>query len=159
MTDGAPVIVVGMAPGQPEVTVRRALDLARGLGAEVVFAVVDLGEPPGREAGASGHDAHRVGPGVHVLAVHETLERLVGDRPVTWRVEPLAGDRVQELARLAERVDAVMIVVGTRQAGFRGRVSDFFGGSVAAQLAHHQPRPVLVVPTAPVGFEQATPWE
>lgn len=46
-----PVVVVGVAPGQPEVTVRRAVDLARGLGADVVFAVVDVTERTATEVG------------------------------------------------------------------------------------------------------------
>lgn len=162
MIKNPPVIVVGITPGHPEVTVRRAADLARGLGAEMVFAVVDGGERTAREAGGAdpvAPETGRAGRSVQMLAVHETLERLLTGQPVPWRVEQLGGDPIRELARLAERLDAVMIAVGTRQAGIRGRVSDFFTGSLAAQLAHHQPRPVLVVPTAPVGFEQATPWE
>lgn len=104
-------------------------------------------------------DDYRVGPSVQLLAVGKTLQRLMADETVTWRVEHLGGDPSRELARLADCLDAVMIVVGTRQAGLRGRVAEFFNGSVAVSLAHHQPRPVLVVPGAPVAFEQAAPWE
>ncbi len=157
----APVIVVGVVPGQPEVTVRRAAGLARGLGAQMVFAVVDPNERTGRDDGGAARP-DGADPGlsrVQLLAVQETLERLLADQPVTWRVEQLGGDPVRALAGLAERLDAVMIAVGTRQSGLRGRVSAFFSGSIAAQLAHHQARPVLVVPTAPVAFEHAAPWE
>lgn len=160
-----PVVLVGVAPGQPDVTVRRAVDLARGLGADVVFAVVDVTERTATEVGGGTHlepmdpDDYRVGPSVQLLAVGETLQRLMADETVTWRVEHLGGDPSRELARLADCLDAVMIVVGTRQAGLRGRVAEFFNGSVAVSLAHHQPRPVLVVPGAPVAFEQAAPWE
>lgn len=170
MIESAPVIVVGIAPGQPEVTVRRAVDLARRVGAQVVFAVVDVSDRPvvdrpvvdgdGRtRREPTDADDHRVGPSVQRLAVNETLDRLLTDQPVTWRVEDLAGDPSRELAALADRLDAVMIVVGTRQGGLRGRVAEFFNGSIAVSLAHHQSRPVVVVPTAPVAFEKAAPWE
>lgn len=52
-----------------------------------------------------------------------------------------------------------MIVVGTRPAGFRGTVHEFLSGSVAAQLAHHQRRPVVVVPLRPVGIDEPPPWQ
>jgi nucleotide-binding universal stress UspA family protein len=39
-----------------------------------------------------------------------------------------------------------MIIVGSRRGGLRSTMHDFFGGSVAAHLAHRQPRPVVVVP-------------
>lgn len=165
MIESTPAIVVGVAPGQPDVTVRRAVDLALRLGAQVVFALVDVSERTVVDVRGGTHlepmdaDDYRAGPSVQRLAVHETLARLLADQPVTWRVEDLAGDPSRELAALADRLDAVMIVVGTRQGGLRGRVAKFFNGSIAVSLAHHQSRPVVVIPTAPVAFEQATPWE
>jgi nucleotide-binding universal stress UspA family protein len=39
-----------------------------------------------------------------------------------------------------------MIIVGSRRGGLRSTMHEFFGGSVAAHLAHRQPRPVVVVP-------------
>jgi hypothetical protein len=52
-----------------------------------------------------------------------------------------------------------MIVVGSREAGLRGSVREFFAGSVALHLSHRQARPVVVVPLAPVSRAQALPWE
>jgi nucleotide-binding universal stress UspA family protein len=78
---------------------------------------------------------------------------------VRWTVRALAGGPAVELARLADELDAIMIVVGTRQAGFRGTLHEFFSGSVVAQLAHHQHRPVVVVPLHPVGIDEPPFWQ
>jgi nucleotide-binding universal stress UspA family protein len=76
-----------------------------------------------------------------------------------WDVELLFGDPATELGRLGERLDAVMIVVGTREAGVgRAALGEFFGGSVAVHLAHRQHRPVLVVPVHPVITPEELPW-
>jgi nucleotide-binding universal stress UspA family protein len=52
----------------------------------------------------------------------------------------------------------MMIVVGTREPGFRGTVHEFINGSVAAQLAHRQHRPVVVIPLNPVTDDDELPW-
>ena len=52
-----------------------------------------------------------------------------------------------------------MIVVGSRRRGMRSGLKEFFGGSVAAQLAHRQHRPVVVVPVDPVAPGAPLPWE
>lgn len=44
-----------------------------------------------------------------------------------------------------------MLVIGTRE-GARGALREAVHGSVAAQLAHRQHRPVVVVPLDPVPF-------
>ncbi|MEO8829550.1 universal stress protein [Lapillicoccus sp.] len=71
----------------------------------------------------------------------------------------LAGDVGHALARLAEVLDAQMIVVGSRHGGFKTGVHDFFGGSVAVHLIHQQPRSVVVIPLSPVPAGTALPWE
>ena len=58
-----------------------------------------------------------------------------------------------------EELDARYIVVGTREAGLRGSVREFFNGSVAVHLAHRQHRPVIVVPLAPIEGGEKLPWE
>jgi hypothetical protein len=35
---------------------------------------------------------------------------------------------------------------------------EFFTGSVAVQLAHHQHRPVLMIPLDPTGPDAPLPW-
>lgn len=59
-----------------------------------------------------------------------------------------AGNPAEEIALLAEHLDARMIVVGTRERGFAHGLVELLTGSVAVHLAHHQHRPVLVVPLA-----------
>jgi nucleotide-binding universal stress UspA family protein len=56
-----------------------------------------------------------------------------------------AGSPALALAQAAEESDAIMTVVRTRDATFRGTLREFFSGSVAVNLAHRQHRPVLVV--------------
>ena len=71
----------------------------------------------------------------------------------------LAGATGRALSRLAEVLDAEMIVVGSRRGGLRASVHDFFGGSVAVNLAHRQPRPLVVIPVTPLSEGTRAPWE
>lgn len=90
--------------------------------------------------------------------LRSSIAAALKDRGVSWSVRALAGGEAQELARLAEELDAELIVVGTRNAGVKGSLREFFNGSVAAQLAHRQHRPVVVVPLSPVGLDGEVPW-
>ena len=63
-----------------------------------------------------------------------------------WVLRMLAGDPAKALARVADDVDAALIVVGTHQAGFGHAVEEWLSGSVAVQLTRAQTRSVLVVP-------------
>ena len=65
---------------------------------------------------------------------------------VSWSFLQLAGDPALAIKELAEKIDASLIVVGTRDRGIGESIREFFTGSVAARLAHRQRRPVLVVP-------------
>ena len=67
------------------------------------------------------------------------------------------GDPAQELTRLADAVD--LLVVGSRGQGPLGR---FINGSVSRHLARHSACPLLVVPravseTAPRGSDGSSP--
>jgi nucleotide-binding universal stress UspA family protein len=142
--DAARYIVVGVTPQQPVAVLREAVRLARQFKAVLVCANVEAGsyvvaehpdgsvesrpidpdQPDWNTAVFNGGLAHRI--------------REVADK--------LAGDIAHALGRLAEVLDAEMIIVGSRRGGLRSTMHDFFGGSVAAHLAHRQPRPVVVVP-------------
>jgi nucleotide-binding universal stress UspA family protein len=76
---------------------------------------------------------------------------------VTVELRELAGDIAHALGRLAEVLGSELIVVGSRRGGLRSSMHEFFGGSVAAHLAHRQPRPLVVVPLTP--SPDALPWE
>lgn len=80
-------------------------------------------------------------------------------RGIAPRMRAVAGPADRAIAALADRVDAPMIVVGSREAGVGRAVREFFNGSVAARLTHRQHRPVLVVPLHPTGFDQPLPWQ
>lgn len=169
-------LVVGVMPGQPDAVATHAAVLAAQLGARLVCATVragryvveeradggirsapvdpDLAEPePG--PGEPGADlVDRIDP-----ELEEHLHALLDPTGVTWETRALAGDPARALARLAETLDAMMIVVGTHEGGLRGTLHGLFNGSVAAHLAHRQHRPVVVIPLSPVGLDAALPWE
>ncbi|WP_374954165.1 universal stress protein [Rathayibacter sp. AY1E1] len=90
-------------------------------------------------------------------AILERLDRIVGDR-VPWQTHQMAGDVAHALATLADRVDAVMIIVGTKEPSLRRTVQEVFSGAVGARLAHRQHRPVLMIPLSPVDDSEPLPW-
>ncbi len=81
------------------------------------------------------------------------LRRVLAGCPVPWHLRYLAGRPDRALTHLARAVDAAAFVVGTRAPGAAGRVKEWLGGSVAVRLAHHQHRPVLVVPVEVVDWK------
>jgi len=167
MTDAVSYVVVGVVHGQPAALVQTAATFAERFDADLVCATVD-----------SSHYAVRPRPDGTVVTmpvdpdliddetesemfdpdlrtqIAEHLERW----PVRWVLETRVGGTAQELARLADELDAAMIVVGTREVGVKGSLREFFNGSVAVQLAHRQHRPVVVVPLNPVDHDDALPW-
>lgn len=169
-------LVVGVVAGQPDAVAMQAAALAGQLGARLVCATVDAGRyvveerPDGGirsapldpdlaelEPGTSEPDADpvdRVDP-----QLDARLHALLDPTGVAWETRALAGDPARALGRLAETLDAMMIVVGTHEGGLRGTLHELFNGSVAAHLAHRQHRPVLVIPLSPVGLDAALPWE
>jgi nucleotide-binding universal stress UspA family protein len=151
--DAARYIVVGVTPQQPVAVLREAVRLARQFKAVLVCANVEAGsyivaehpdgsvesrpidpdQPDWNAAVFNGGLAHRI---------HEVADQ----EGVRVEFRELAGDIAHALGRLAEVLNAEMIIVGSRRGGLRSTLHDFFGGSVAAHLAHRQPRPVVVVP-------------
>src|SRR5688572_21821999 len=92
-------------------------------------------------------------------SLRDRIAAIMEPTGVHWSVQPLVGDPGSELAALADRVEALMIVVGTRAPGFRGTLQEFFTGSVAANLAHRQHRPLVVVPHPGTRTNAPPPWE
>jgi nucleotide-binding universal stress UspA family protein len=146
-------IVVGVTPKQPLAVLRHAARFARQFEAVLVCANVEAGsyvvaehpdgsvesrpidpdQPDWNTAVFDGDLAHRI--------------RSVADQEgVRVEFRELAGDIAHALGHLAAVLDAEMIIVGSRRGGLRSSMHDFLGGSVAAHLAHRQPRPVVVVP-------------
>lgn len=160
-----PVIVAGVLPDQPVWVLQVAGEFARTFGATLVCASVDATRYAMQALADGTMMAMPIDPDVvpdepefpeeWLAEVRGLLEPL----GVEWTARQLVGEPSAELMALADEVDALMIVVGTRHSGFRGALHNFFAGSVALRLAHRQYRPVVVVPTAPVAAGERLPWE
>ncbi|NEM90683.1 universal stress protein [Galbitalea soli] len=156
----ASVIVVGVTPGQPDAVVQRAAVFAGHFDAELVCAWVDgsryrVSENPDGSVVSLPLDPDFSDTSDRGIpqGVLDQLTRLLDPLPVRWSTRELAGDPAHALGRLADRLGAHMIVVGTREAGLRGSAREFFNGSTALHLAHRQHRPVVVIPLKPVDTE------
>lgn len=158
-----PVIIVGVTSSTPPFVLDTALRYARAFDAEIVAAYVDQSRYVTTAADGTNvsmpidpdladDDERVIPPEVDAL----THARWGAD--VRWSIRLLAGDAATALASLADQVDAVMIVVGTRRPTMQGTLAEFFNGSVAVRLAHRQHRPIVVVPVAPV-TDGPLPWE
>jgi nucleotide-binding universal stress UspA family protein len=157
-------ILVGVNHGQSEVVLQQAARFARALDAALVCAHVDVGRYVVEERPDGTVVSRPLDPDLPelsdtdfdpVLADH--IRAVVSPLEVSFR--ELAGDRAYALSRLADICVVDAIVVGSRRRGVRSGLKEFFGGSVAAQLAHRQHRPVIVVPVAPVPADGPLPWE
>lgn len=158
-------VVVGVVPNTAEAVVTTAADLASRFGTGLVCVTVE----PDRLAFAEGIDgtvlSYPLDPDdyaetvVFDEALEARLRPIVESRGVEMRTVAAVGDTAHCIATLADRLDAPLIVVGSREAGLRGSVREFFAGSVALHLSHRQHRPVVVVPLSPVPRSQTLPWE
>ena len=151
-------IVVGVVPEQPADVLRTAAELATRFDAKLECLAV---ESP--SVAISGMEGALIAPGGYseiddevraelAAALQQQVATALDGIPVEWTATAATGIPSEVLAEAAERVGAIMIVVGTREAGLRGTLHEFVNGSVAAQLAHHQHRPVLVVPLHPAAM-------
>jgi nucleotide-binding universal stress UspA family protein len=160
-------VVVGVVPGQPALVALTAMDWARAAGSPAVFfAFADTARYMVEEhPDGSVHHAP-IDPDAVDDAWHDTeavlraqLARAIRSPTAPWELRYLAGRPDRALTHLARAVDAAVIVVGTRALGGAGRVREFFEGSVAMHLAHHQHRPVLTVPLNVVDWKEIrAPW-
>jgi len=158
-------VVVGVEPGQAVLVLRHAAAFARRFGARLVCAYAD----ESRYAVEEREDGTVVslpidpdladGPRPEFDAgLRARIAEALAGEGVPWETRYLVGSPADALAGLAARLDAAMIVVGSRESGTRGTVREFFNGSIAARLSHRQARPVVVVPVAPVGHDDRLPW-
>lgn len=166
MTHDKNYIVVGVVRGQPDAVISTATQFAERFGAELVCAFVDAGRYTVDERPDGTVVSLSIDPDLGDEIVEEfdpglrtAISAVMAGHDVPWSVRLLAGDPAQELADLADELDAEMIVVGTREPGLKGSLHEFFNGSVSAHLAHRQHRPVIVVPLNPVGEGDALPWD
>jgi nucleotide-binding universal stress UspA family protein len=158
-------VVVGVVPSTAERVVTTAVDLAARFGTGLACVSVE----PDRMAFAEGIDGTVLS---YPLDPQSWAAELEFDPALEARLRPIAeargvdlvatcltGEPAHVLGALADRVDAPLVVVGSREAGLRGSVREFFAGSVALHLSHRQHRPVVVVPLAPVARSEALPWD
>ena len=159
-------IVVGVTPTQPPAVLDHAVRFARAFDAVLVCANVD----PSSYVVAEHPDGSIESLPIDPDAPEETTSPLEGElanriRAVAGQASvevdfrQLAGDIAHALGRLGDVLLAEMIVVGSRRRGVWSGLQEFFGGSVAAHLAHRQHRPVVVIPLAPVSAGDRLPWE
>lgn len=159
--DRSRAIVVGVLPDQPLWVIQVAADYARAFDAALVCVAVDASryafqELPDGTLLTAPLDPDRLG-GEPIFPPErlQEIDDLLRPSGVVWSMRELVGVAADSLRRVAEEVDALMIVVGTREGGLRGALRSVFAGSVAARLAHRQYRPVVVVPTAPAESDAA----
>jgi nucleotide-binding universal stress UspA family protein len=166
MTPPPRTVVVGVVPTSPQRSSPPPHRSRGGFDAEIVCAAVDVsrygvGEDADGRVIAWPVDADLADEQVEEFdpALRDSIAAILDPLGVRWSTRALAGGAAQELSRLAEQLDAAMIVVGTRERGMRGSLHEFFSGSVAVQLAHRQHRPVLVIPLEPAGAGLELPWD
>jgi nucleotide-binding universal stress UspA family protein len=152
-------VLVGVIPGQFAAVVQRAAVLAAGLGVDLVCVHVDVSTyeetlPDGSRILLpidSDGDFSYVEQTAEEMRAY--LTEALTDCPVVWSFRTMAGDPARALSDAADSIGASMIVVGTREPGVLHALEEVLVGSVAVHLAHHQHRPVLIVPLDPRPFE------
>ncbi len=157
-------LVVSVTPGQPDLVATAAASLGRAIGAPTLyFAYVD----PSRytvEEFADGTVRHAsIDPDADddwedvAAALARAVATSMQGHDQPWEFRYLAGRVDRSLTHLARAVDAAAFVVATHPG--HHHIRDFVRESISVQLAHHQHRPVLVVPLEVVDWEGQAPWE
>lgn len=154
-------MVVGIEPGMSDLVVRTAFVWAQAGGAALYFGYADptrvvVEEHPDGSVTHTGIDPDI--PGESWREREEQLRRLLTElcdgSGVSWQFRYLAGRADRALTHLARAVDACAIFVGASQRGRRDALG-FLRNSVGTHLAHHQHRPVLMVPVSVVDWKES----
>lgn len=153
MRDGP--VVVGVHPQQASAVVIEAARLANAFSRPLVCAWVTDDSYLAEWDHAALRDAESLHPddltpdderiGLDLAA--SVTAALGADQPEAgWSLRILGGDPAKALVRIADELDARVLVVGTHQRGIAHALDEWLAGSVATKLAHHQDRTVVVVP-------------
>lgn len=157
-------VIVGMQPGQSPHVLEEAARYAKLLDVPLVVAHVDVTrfvtyEDPDGYVHSAPIDLNVDAGAAEFEDVQREAGPVLDGRGVTWTARQLVGDPALAMKQLANKLDAQLIVVGTRNRGLGESIREFFTGSVAARLAHRQHRPILVVPLEQeVPDDQAEIW-
>lgn len=166
MTETMAHIVVGLEEGEDTIVLRQAAEFARRFNAKLVCVISNDGRYPAREdpdGAVTSLDFDSDDPEEFQETFNEKLrvrvDAVLSSEKVEWSPRAVAGDPALQLAHVADEVNALMIIVGTRRPSRMGSMREFLNGSVAAHLAHRQYRPVVVIPLSPIRDGSALPWE
>ncbi|WP_221585015.1 universal stress protein [Microbacterium sp. G2-8] len=144
-------VIAAIIPDQSPRVVTEAARYAKLLGAPLVVVHVDVTrfvtyEDPDGIPHTAPIDINVDAGAEELQAVAEHVARALEGVDVRWTTTQLVGDPALAIKHYADKVDAELVVLGTRKRGFGETLREFFTGSVAARLSHRQHRPLLVVP-------------
>jgi nucleotide-binding universal stress UspA family protein len=146
-------VLAGVCPGQPLPVLQEAARLASALGRPLLCAYVTADSYLTEWDRASVRDDASLHPGPldeedrqHTLDLARAIDTVAAEADADWTLRVLGGDPPHALMRLAEEVDARLIVVGTRRRGPAHAMENWLAGAVATRIAHDQARTVAVVP-------------
>ncbi|MFS0713615.1 universal stress protein [Microbacterium sp. 2P01SA-2] len=156
-------VIAGVIPGQSPRVVVEAARYASMLGVGLVVVHVDVTrfvtyEDPDGYVHTAPIDLGAVSSAAQLEQIRATAAEALASSSVDWTVHQLVGDPALAIKHLADRLDAKLLVVGTRRRGIGESIREFFTGSVAARLAHRQQRPVLVVPQGQNAADDEDLW-
>lgn len=151
---GQGAVIVGMQPDQDSAVLACAVALAAASGAELVGVYVDPGsyliewDPSGNVLGNSLDRA--LDPedeaASAVLELGPLLASAAQENSLRSSFRVLGGDPAMAMGRLAEALQAAVIVVGARRPGLLAGVNEVLTGSVVRKLLATQHTPVLAIP-------------
>lgn len=136
-------IVVGFdARSESRIALAAATDLAQRLAAHLyVVHAVDIHDYPIDPDSTDWEDQLKAA----LSAERNTARSLLEDAHVAWTYQAWRRDPVNSLIQVANDVDALMIVVGVREHGWKGHVERLVAPSVSRHLINRANRPVLIV--------------
>ncbi|MFF0911941.1 universal stress protein [Microbacterium enclense] len=148
---GSRAVIAAVVPGQSPRVVQEAARYAALSGVPLLVVHVDTTrfvsfEDPDGYVHSATVDVAGAAARAALADVEAASARALSGSDAAWSVRQLIGDPALAIIDLAEKVDASLLVVGTRKRGLGESIREFLTGSVAARLTHRQHRPVLVVP-------------
>lgn len=145
-------VVLGVAWKPSDSLIRAGASLAARLDAHLICAYVDPAsyltewEPANSLTSASLDPAVNNETDFPSGHVRDLLQSVLSPPGREWSFRVLNGAVAQALGRLAASTDASLLIVGGQRPGRLHAVERMLEGSVEAELAGVQRRPVLVIP-------------